>query len=95
MCHNDEEPGRGHRQHNSADRLAIAVCRECQPQDAGQDNRQLIKYFQKLQLKNVEVAEKVCVSFAGEFNLIAPKAQMKVSGPESMELKLKVFFPVQ
>lgn len=62
MCHNDEEPGRGHRRHNSADRLAIAVCRERQPQDAGQDNRQLIKYFQKLQLKNVEVAEKgLCV----------------------------------
>lgn len=43
---------------------------------------QLVKYIQKLQQKNVEVAEEVTALFAGELNPVAPKAQKKVPIPE-------------
>lgn len=43
---------------------------------------QLVKYIQKLQQKDVEVAEEVCALFAGELNPVAPKAQKKVPVPE-------------
>lgn len=43
---------------------------------------QLVKYIQKLQQKDVEVAEEVIALFAGELNPVAPKAQKKVPVPE-------------
>ena len=43
---------------------------------------QLVKYIQKLQQKDVEVAEEVTALFAGELNPVAPKAQKKVPVPE-------------
>lgn len=43
---------------------------------------QLIKYIQKLQAKEVPVAEEVIALFAGELNPVAPKAQKKVPVPE-------------
>ncbi|NXK49106.1 AP3D1 protein, partial [Chauna torquata] len=43
---------------------------------------QLIKYIQKLQIKEVPVAEEVIALFAGELNPVAPKAQKKVPVPE-------------
>uniref|UniRef100_A0A3P9P8R7 AP-3 complex subunit delta-1 n=1 Tax=Poecilia reticulata TaxID=8081 RepID=A0A3P9P8R7_POERE len=43
---------------------------------------QLVKYIQKLQQKDVEVAEEVNALFAGELNPVAPKAQKKVPVPE-------------
>lgn len=43
---------------------------------------QLVKYIQKLQQKDVEVAEEVSALFAGELNPVAPKAQKKVPVPE-------------
>ncbi len=43
---------------------------------------QLVKYIQKLQQKNVEVAEEVTALFAGELNPVAPKAQKKVPIPD-------------
>ncbi|XP_063056682.1 AP-3 complex subunit delta-1 isoform X2 [Engraulis encrasicolus] len=47
---------------------------------------QLVKYIQKLQLKEVEVAEEVTALFAGELNPVAPKAQKKVPIPEGLDL---------
>ncbi|KAM6962726.1 AP-3 complex subunit delta-1 [Aplochiton taeniatus] len=47
---------------------------------------QLVKYIQKLQLKDVEVAEEVTALFAGELNPVAPKAQKKVPVPEGLDL---------
>lgn len=47
---------------------------------------QLVKYIQKLQQKEVEVAEEVVALFAGELNPVAPKAQKKVPVPEGLDL---------
>ncbi|CAJ0963273.1 unnamed protein product [Ranitomeya imitator] len=47
---------------------------------------QLIKYIQKLQAKDVPVAEEVMALFAGELNPVAPKAQKKVPIPEGLDL---------
>ncbi|KAG7488217.1 hypothetical protein MATL_G00030130 [Megalops atlanticus] len=47
---------------------------------------QLVKYVQKLQQKEVEVAEEVTALFAGELNPVAPKAQKKVPVPEGLDL---------
>ncbi|XP_051551453.1 AP-3 complex subunit delta-1-like isoform X1 [Myxocyprinus asiaticus] len=47
---------------------------------------QLVKYIQKLQQKNVEVAEEVTALFAGELNPVAPKAQKKVPIPQGLDL---------
>ncbi|XP_075943966.1 AP-3 complex subunit delta-1 isoform X4 [Anarhichas minor] len=47
---------------------------------------QLVKYIQKLQQKDVEVAEEVIALFAGELNPVAPKAQKKVPIPEGLDL---------
>ncbi|XP_057181598.1 AP-3 complex subunit delta-1 isoform X2 [Triplophysa rosa] len=47
---------------------------------------QLVKYIQKLQQKNVEVADEVTALFAGELNPVAPKAQKKVPIPEGLNL---------
>uniref|UniRef100_A0A8C5TXW1 AP-3 complex subunit delta-1 n=1 Tax=Malurus cyaneus samueli TaxID=2593467 RepID=A0A8C5TXW1_9PASS len=47
---------------------------------------QLIKYVQKLQVKEVPVAEEVIALFAGELNPVAPKAQKKVPVPEGLDL---------
>uniref|UniRef100_A0A8C5PFS7 AP-3 complex subunit delta-1 n=1 Tax=Leptobrachium leishanense TaxID=445787 RepID=A0A8C5PFS7_9ANUR len=47
---------------------------------------QLIKYIQKLQAKDVPVAEEVMALFAGELNPVAPKAQKKVPVPEGLDL---------
>uniref|UniRef100_A0A8C9FHS6 AP-3 complex subunit delta-1 n=1 Tax=Pavo cristatus TaxID=9049 RepID=A0A8C9FHS6_PAVCR len=47
---------------------------------------QLIKYIQKLQVKEVPVAEEVIALFAGELNPVAPKAQKKVPVPEGLDL---------
>ncbi|XP_075879081.1 AP-3 complex subunit delta-1 isoform X4 [Nelusetta ayraudi] len=47
---------------------------------------QLVKYIQKLQQKDVEVAEEVSALFAGELNPVAPKAQKKVPVPEGLDL---------
>ncbi|CAM4699794.1 unnamed protein product [Caretta caretta] len=46
----------------------------------------LIKYIQKLQIKEVPVAEEVIALFAGELNPVAPKAQKKVPVPEGLDL---------
>ena len=46
---------------------------------------QLVKYIQKLQQKDVEVAEEVTALFAGELNPVAPKAQKKVPIPEGWD----------
>ncbi|OCU00564.1 AP-3 complex subunit delta-1 [Xenopus laevis] len=48
---------------------------------------QLIKYIQKLQSKEVPVAEEVMALFAGELNPVAPKAQKKVPIPEGLDLE--------
>ncbi|KTG02873.1 hypothetical protein cypCar_00043237, partial [Cyprinus carpio] len=48
--------------------------------------QRLVKYIQKLQQKNVEVAEEVTALFAGELNPVAPKAQKKVPIPEGLDL---------
>ncbi|XP_077964611.1 AP-3 complex subunit delta-1 isoform X7 [Gasterosteus aculeatus] len=47
---------------------------------------QLVKYIQKLQQKDVEVAEEVIALFDGELNPVAPKAQKKVPVPEGLDL---------
>ncbi|XP_056614470.1 AP-3 complex subunit delta-1 isoform X2 [Triplophysa dalaica] len=47
---------------------------------------QLVKYIQKLQQKNVDVADEVTALFAGELNPVAPKAQKKVPIPEGLNL---------
>ncbi|XP_070764526.1 AP-3 complex subunit delta-1 isoform X3 [Enoplosus armatus] len=47
---------------------------------------QLVKYIQKLQQKDVEIAEEVSALFAGELNPVAPKAQKKVPVPEGLDL---------
>uniref|UniRef100_A0A8C4T390 AP-3 complex subunit delta-1 n=1 Tax=Erpetoichthys calabaricus TaxID=27687 RepID=A0A8C4T390_ERPCA len=47
---------------------------------------QLVKYIQKLQAKEVSVAEEVTALFAGELNPVAPKAQKKVPVPEGLDL---------
>ncbi|KAM8940067.1 AP-3 complex subunit delta-1 isoform 2-T2 [Pelodytes ibericus] len=47
---------------------------------------QLIKYIQKLQAKDVPVAEEVMALFAGELNPVAPKAQKKVPVPDGLDL---------
>ncbi|KPP70590.1 hypothetical protein Z043_110569, partial [Scleropages formosus] len=47
---------------------------------------QLVKYIQKLQQKEVAVAEEVSALFAGELNPVAPKAQKKVPIPEGLDL---------
>ncbi|XP_048107635.1 AP-3 complex subunit delta-1 isoform X4 [Alosa alosa] len=47
---------------------------------------QLVKYIQKLQQKEVEVAEEVTALFAGELNPVAPKAQKKVPIPDGLDL---------
>ncbi|MEE6487357.1 hypothetical protein FKM82_014870 [Ascaphus truei] len=47
---------------------------------------QLIKYIQKLQAKEVPVAEEVMALFAGELNPVAPKAQRKVPVPDGLDL---------
>ncbi|XP_051977785.1 AP-3 complex subunit delta-1-like isoform X3 [Xyrauchen texanus] len=47
---------------------------------------QLVKYIQKLQQKNVDVAEEVTALFAGELNPVAPKAQKKVPIPQGLDL---------
>ncbi|XP_053559053.1 AP-3 complex subunit delta-1 isoform X2 [Bombina bombina] len=46
----------------------------------------LIKYIQKLQSKEVLVAEEVMALFAGELNPVAPKAQKKVPIPDGLDL---------
>lgn len=43
---------------------------------------QLVKHVQKLQAKDMPVAEEVSALFAGELNPVAPKAQKKVPVPE-------------
>lgn len=50
---------------------------------------QLVKYIQKLQQKDIEVAEEVSALFAGELNPVAPKAQKKVPVPEGWVCSLK------
>ncbi|KAF6092233.1 adaptor related protein complex 3 subunit delta 1 [Phyllostomus discolor] len=47
---------------------------------------QLVKHIQKLQAKEVPVAEEVSALFAGELNPVAPKAQKKVPVPEGLDL---------
>ncbi|XP_067872412.1 AP-3 complex subunit delta-1 isoform X2 [Heterodontus francisci] len=47
---------------------------------------QLIKYIQKLQAKDVPVAEEVMALFAGELNPVAHKAQKKVPLPDGLDL---------
>uniref|UniRef100_A0AC11CFC4 Adaptor related protein complex 3 subunit delta 1 n=1 Tax=Ovis aries TaxID=9940 RepID=A0AC11CFC4_SHEEP len=47
---------------------------------------QLVKHVQKLQAKDVPVAEEVSALFAGELNPVAPKAQKKVPVPEGLDL---------
>ncbi|GCC25263.1 hypothetical protein chiPu_0003672 [Chiloscyllium punctatum] len=47
---------------------------------------QLIKYIQKLQAKDVPVAEEVMALFSGELNPVAPKAQKKVPLPDGLDL---------
>ncbi|TKS74721.1 AP-3 complex subunit delta-1 [Collichthys lucidus] len=47
---------------------------------------QLVKYIQKLQQKDVEIAEEVSALFAGELNPVAPKAQKKVPVPDGLDL---------
>ncbi|MFT7808724.1 hypothetical protein Z043-110569 [Arapaima gigas] len=47
---------------------------------------QLVKYIQKLQQKEVAVADEVSALFAGELNPVAPKAQKKVPIPEGLDL---------
>ncbi|XP_069784838.1 AP-3 complex subunit delta-1 isoform X2 [Narcine bancroftii] len=47
---------------------------------------QLIKYIQKLQAKDIPVAEEVMALFAGELNPVAPKAQKKVPLPDGLDL---------
>ncbi|XP_045155977.1 AP-3 complex subunit delta-1 [Echinops telfairi] len=47
---------------------------------------QLVKYIQKLQAKEVPVAEEVSALFAGELNPVAPKAQKKVPIPDGLDL---------
>ncbi|KAB0359769.1 hypothetical protein FD754_003925 [Muntiacus muntjak] len=47
---------------------------------------QLVKHVQKLQAKDVPVAEEVSSLFAGELNPVAPKAQKKVPVPEGLDL---------
>ncbi|XP_037360889.1 AP-3 complex subunit delta-1 isoform X1 [Talpa occidentalis] len=47
---------------------------------------QLVKHIQKLQAKEVPVAEEVSALFAGELNPVAPKAQKKVPIPEGLDL---------
>nr|XP_033810501.1 AP-3 complex subunit delta-1 isoform X2 [Geotrypetes seraphini] len=47
---------------------------------------QLIKYIQKLQVKEVQVAEEVLALFTGELNPVAPKAQKKVPVPDGLDL---------
>ncbi|KAM9730905.1 AP-3 complex subunit delta-1 isoform 2-T2 [Dama dama] len=47
---------------------------------------QLVKHVQKLQAKDVPVAEEVSSLFAGELNPVAPKAQKKVPIPEGLDL---------
>ncbi|XP_023393874.1 AP-3 complex subunit delta-1 [Pteropus vampyrus] len=46
----------------------------------------LVKHIQKLQAKDVPVAEEVSALFAGELNPVAPKAQKKVPVPEGLDL---------
>lgn len=55
---------------------------------------QLVKYIQKLQQKDVEVAEEVNALFAGELNPVAPKAQKKVPVPEGSVCFFFSFFPL-
>lgn len=47
---------------------------------------QLVKHVQKLQAKDVPVAEELSALFAGELNPVAPKAQKKVPVPEGLDL---------
>ncbi|XP_022087832.1 AP-3 complex subunit delta-1-like isoform X2 [Acanthaster planci] len=47
---------------------------------------QMLKYINKLQEKDVGVAEEVAALFAGELNPVAPKAQKKVPIPEGLDL---------
>ncbi|XP_038048656.1 AP-3 complex subunit delta-1-like isoform X1 [Patiria miniata] len=47
---------------------------------------QMLKYINKLQEKDVGVAEEVAALFAGELNPVAPKAQKKVPVPEGLDL---------
>uniref|UniRef100_UPI00398EA743 AP-3 complex subunit delta-1 isoform X2 n=1 Tax=Pristiophorus japonicus TaxID=55135 RepID=UPI00398EA743 len=47
---------------------------------------QLIKYIQKLQAKDIPVAEEVMALFTGELNPVAPKAQKKVPLPDGLDL---------
>lgn len=47
---------------------------------------QLVKHVQKLQAKDMPVAEEVSALFAGELNPVAPKAQKKVPVPEGLDL---------
>ncbi|ELV09259.1 AP-3 complex subunit delta-1 [Tupaia chinensis] len=47
---------------------------------------QLVKHVQKLQAKDVPVADEVSALFAGELNPVAPKAQKKVPIPEGLDL---------
>ncbi|KAG7456877.1 hypothetical protein MATL_G00240590 [Megalops atlanticus] len=47
---------------------------------------QLVKYIQKLQLKEVEVGPEVTALFTGELNPVAPKAQKKVPIPDGLDL---------
>ncbi|KAM4808513.1 AP-3 complex subunit delta-1 [Rhinophrynus dorsalis] len=47
---------------------------------------QLIKYIQKIQSKEIPVAEEVMALFAGELNPVAPKAQKKVPVPDGLDL---------
>ncbi|XP_036090061.1 AP-3 complex subunit delta-1 isoform X2 [Rousettus aegyptiacus] len=46
----------------------------------------LVKHIQKLQAKDVPVADEVSALFAGELNPVAPKAQKKVPVPEGLDL---------
>nr|XP_005993846.1 PREDICTED: AP-3 complex subunit delta-1 [Latimeria chalumnae] len=54
---------------------------------------QLIKYIQKLQSKDVPVAEEVTALFAGELNPVAPKAQKKVPVPDGLDLDVWINEP--
>ncbi|EPY89480.1 AP-3 complex subunit delta-1-like protein [Camelus ferus] len=48
---------------------------------------QLVKHVQKLQAKDMPVAEEVSALFAGELNPVAPKAQKKVPVPEGIQVQ--------
>ncbi|KAK2086932.1 hypothetical protein P7K49_032839 [Saguinus oedipus] len=64
----------------------LRVARPPSSQVAASCILQLVKHIQKLQAKDVPVAEEVSALFAGELNPVAPKAQKKVPVPEGLDL---------